>query len=247
MRIAVVTDVHANLAALEAVLKHAEVRRALDAVWSLGDFVGYGPQPNEIIQLLLKQRLYGVIGNHDLAAIGGMDTRDFNREAALANEWTGSQLDAESIEFLQGLSEIVVREAQHSTFCHGSLRRPIWEYLFTKEAAKAQFERMTTLYSFVGHTHIPLIYEEVRETGQIIEYRPVDGDLINLGDRRLILNPGGVGQPRDGDPRAAYAIYDTDDATVEFQRIPYQIAKTQALMQSLGLPKRLIDRLSAGR
>lgn len=247
MRIAVVTDVHANLAALEAVLAHADQRQALDAIWSLGDIVGYGPQPNEVIARLRGYPLVAVMGNHDLAASGGMDTRDFNVDAAAANAWNASQLDDENRAYLHSLPEVLVRETEQAAICHGSLRWPIWEYLFTREAARAQFERMTTPYSFVGHTHVPLVYEEPPGSDAIIEYSPRDGDRLNLGERRLVLNPGGVGQPRDGDPRAAYAILDTSERNVQFFRVPYPVEATQALMAKAGLPPRLIHRLSLGR
>jgi diadenosine tetraphosphatase ApaH/serine/threonine PP2A family protein phosphatase len=246
MRIAIVSDVHANLAALQAVLRHAEGQRALDAVWSLGDFVGYGPQPNQVIALLRELPLVAVSGNHDLAATGAMDTSDFNEDAAAANRWNASQLTVGNAAFLRELPATVERDDERMVLCHGSLRWPAWEYVITEEAARAQFQRMQVPWSFVGHTHIPLVIEEA-EDGEILADAPRDGEAIALGDRRLILNPGGVGQPRDGDPRAAYAVLDTGAGRVEFYRVPYPIRETQTLMEAAGLPVRLIRRLEHGR
>jgi predicted phosphodiesterase len=246
MRIAVVSDVHANAAALEAVLHDAEKRLALDAVWSLGDFVGYGPRPNEALDLLRGLELTSVCGNHDLAATGMMDTSDFNKDAAIANAWNAAKLRPDSVLFLRDLPAIETCDAEGFVLCHGTLRSPAWEYLFTEEAAQAQFERMQVRWSFVGHTHIPLVVEE-GANGAILPDRPESGEVVRLGDRRLILNPGGVGQPRDGDPRAAYAILDTAEALVEFYRVPYPIKVTQAAMAAAGLPLRLIKRLAEGR
>lgn len=246
VRIAVVSDVHSNLAALEAVLQHAEKRRALDAVWSLGDCVGYGPQPNEVIALLARQTLLGVSGNHDLAVIGALDTSDFNPAAAAAAAWNAGALTDDSRQFLALLPAITTSTDAECVLCHGSLRAPAWEYLVTEEAARAQFEQMTVPWSFVGHTHIPLIIEQT-EDGELLGERPESGTLVSLQGRRLILNPGGVGQPRDGDPRAAYAILDIEAQTVQFWRVPYPIRRTQALMETAGLPEGLIARLRKGR
>jgi len=245
VRIAVLSDVHANLAALRCVLDDADRRRALDAVWSLGDFVGYGPQPNEVLALLRAYELKAVSGNHDLAAVGAIDTDDFNPAAAAASRWGAETLTDESVAFLSGL-EPILRDRQTGVVgCHGSLRSPAWEYVLSEEAALAQFDLMDVPWSFVGHTHIPLVIEE-RAEGDLRARHLSDGNSVRLGNHRLILNPGGVGQPRDGDPRASYAILDTDAATVEFHRVPYPIAETQALMQAAGLPESLIRRLERG-
>jgi diadenosine tetraphosphatase ApaH/serine/threonine PP2A family protein phosphatase len=245
VRITIVSDVHANLAALEAVLQHAEQRQALDEVWALGDLVGYGPQPGECLARLRGYPLYAVIGNHDLAAVGGMDTRDFNPDAAAANAWTAKQLSKEDSAFLSALPETLVRDG--ITMVHGSLRHPVWEYIFTEDAAIGQFELQETPYSFVGHTHVPMVFEEVPGRRKPIIWPLSDGDVLELRERRLIVNPGGVGQPRDGDPRTAYAVYDADERTVSVFRLPYDIERTQQLMEQAGLPERLIRRLSYGR
>jgi len=246
MRIAIVSDIHSNLAALDAVLRHAEGRHALDAVWSLGDVVGYGPQPNEVIVMLAKHSAVGVSGNHDLAAGGKIDTDEFNGDAAVACAWNAAAMTAKSLGFLRSLPEIATPPAGGCVLCHGSLRDPTWEYMVTEDAALAQFALMEVSWSFVGHTHIPLAIE-MTEDGQLHARKPENGDTESLQGRRLILNPGGVGQPRDGDPRACYAILDTDAQTTEFWRVPYPVEDTQKMMAAAGLPVRLIQRLSAGR
>jgi len=245
VRIAVLSDVHANLAALRYVLDDAERLGALDGVWSLGDFVGYGPQPNEVLALLRTYQLKAVSGNHDLAAVGAIDTDDFNPAAAAASRWGAETLTDDNVAFLSGLQPILHDPETRVVCCHGSLRWPAWEYVLSEEAALAQFELMDVPWSFVGHTHIPLVIEE-RPDGDLRARHLSHGDSVKLGDRRLILNPGGVGQPRDGDPRASYAILDTAAATVELHRVAYPIAETQALMQAAGLPETLIRRLERG-
>lgn len=247
MRIAVISDVHANLAALEAVLQHAERALALDAVWALGDLVGYGPQPHDCLRLLREQQLTAVPGNHDLAAVGEIDTSAFNPAAATANHWTAGQLTADDVAFLRGLPRTLVVEP--FSLAHGSLHDPLWEYVLTQLAARHQFAAMTTAYSFVGHTHIPLVIEEAAGPGEAVGpiVEPRSGEVVVLGGTRLILNPGSVGQPRDRDPRAAYAIHDDAAGTVVFQRVEYDIVRTQRAMSDAGLPAPLIARLAAGR
>ena len=245
MRIAVLSDVHANLAALDAVLKDAEGRRGLDRVWCLGDFVGYGPQPNEVLERLQTETLVGVSGNHDLAATGAIDTEDFNPAAAEACRWGAERLTDDNLEFLTGLASVVGDDELQTVLCHGSLRAPAWEYVITEEAARAQFALMRQPWSFVGHTHIPLVIQQESD-GSVSARHMEDGDAVILTDRRLILNPGGVGQPRDGDPRASYALLDTEARSVEFHRVRYRIRSTQALMEAAGLPESLIRRLSRG-
>lgn len=245
MRIAVVSDVHANLAALEAVLRHAEERQALDEVWSMGDLVGYGPQPTDCLTLLRRYPFHSVTGNHDLAAVGGMDTRDFNPTAAAANRWTARRLTPDDTAFLRDLPETLVRDTL--TLVHGSLRWPVWEYIVSAEAAIGHFKRQETPYSFVGHTHVPRVFEEVPGRKQPIIFPLSDEDELELGERRLIINPGSVGQPRDGDPRAAYAVFDTDERVVFLHRVPYDIERTQQAMAAAALPEYLITRLSFGR
>ena len=248
MRIAIVSDVHANLAALESVFRHAEADGPIDGIWCLGDTVGYGPQPDECVARLRGAAATLVAGNHDRAATGKMGVEDFNTDAAKAALWTRDHLAEDAADYLDSLPE-VARPSEELTLVHGTLRWPLWEYLYSYEAARAHLERQETPFSLVGHTHVPMLVAEGAEFEHGCEmYYLEDGQSVPLPDnRKIVLNPGGVGQPRDGDPRAAYAVYDTDARTVTVHRVEYDIRATQALMEAAGLPRRLIDRLTAGR
>ncbi|MCH7577639.1 MAG: metallophosphoesterase family protein [Chloroflexi bacterium] len=257
MRIAIISDVHANLAALEAVLRHAEAQGATDGLWCLGDTVGYGPQPSECISRLRDAGAKLVAGNHDRAATGKIGTEEFNPDAAKAALWTRDQITEDDAAYLDALPEVTHatpgREAPPAeaefTLVHGSLRWPIWEYLSTYEAATAHLERQRTPFSLVGHTHMPMLVREGEEYPQGCEmYHLEDGARAQLDrQRRVVINPGSVGQPRDGDPRAAYAAYDTESGTVSLHRLEYDIPATQKLMEAAALPRWLINRLAVGR
>jgi len=246
VRIAIIADVHSNLEALETVLRHAEGENALDQLWCLGDIVGYGPDPSACMAVLRRFDLRCVAGNHDHAAVGLLPTDDFNRDAAAAAHWTALQLAPEERQYLENLPHVV--QEGDFTLVHGTLRWPIWEYLHSAEAAVAHLQLQQTPFSLVGHTHVPMQVvedEKAREgcRGHYLE----DGTKIELADERLIINPGGVGQPRDGDRRAAYAVYDADARTVTLHRLEYDIAVTQGKMEAAGLPHRLVYRLSIGQ
>jgi len=240
MRIAILSDIHSNLAAFEAVLRHAQKEHPVDGVWALGDIVGYGPQPRECLALLREVATLSLAGNHDLAAIGGIPLRDFNPHAAAAARWTADRLLPEEQDYIQSLSQVLVDG--HFTLVHGSLRQPIWEYLVSEDAALEHFQRQKTPFGLVGHSHLPLVAR------RDLSLAPLqDGDVVALDpDEPLVLNPGSVGQPRDGDPRAAYAVYDSATATVSFHRVEYEISATQKLMREAGLPLPLIARLDRG-
>ncbi len=243
MRIAIVSDVHSNLTALRAVLRHAEAGGAIDAVWCLGDIVGYGAEPSQTIATLREWPLTSVAGNHDLAAVRMMSVEDFNPVAAEAALWTADQLTADEQLFLLDLPLTVIAGA--FTLVHGSLREPVWEYLLDAEQATAQFALQTTPYSLIGHSHI-LFWVEERAAGPSF-HRAGDGTTLELGDRRLIVKPGSAGQPRDGDPRVSYVLYDEGAATLTWRRVAYDIGATQAAIRAAGLPELLAERLAAGR
>jgi len=244
MRILVVSDIHSNLEALTAVVEDAGRDGAIDELWCLGDTVGYGPDPGECIRLVREFPNYVCIaGNHDLAAIGKMGTEEFNYAAAHAAHWTAAQLSSEEAGFLGDLPLVV--GMGKFTLVHGSLRSPVWEYLMSAEAAEATFQRMTTPYCLVGHSHIPFLCVEGGERGGFGPF-PLD-TKVGLGEDRLIINPGGVGQPRDGDSRPSYVIYDSEAESVERRRVAYDISATQEKMRRAGLPAPLIDRLEYGR
>ncbi len=242
MRYAIIGDIHSNLAAFEAVLLDADGKGGFDKIWCLGDVVGYGPDPHECIERLRQFEHICVAGNHDWAAIGKMDTADFNPVAALACKWTAQQLTAENIDYLQDLPLRICQE--DFTLVHGSPREPIWEYLLSIEGAQENFAHFETAYCLVGHSHVPLIFELV-ENKAVYKMFPEGVDL-ELGKIRMIINPGGVGQPRDGDPRASYALYDTEARTIHHYRVEYDIQATQKKMEERGLPTPLVLRLSVG-
>jgi diadenosine tetraphosphatase ApaH/serine/threonine PP2A family protein phosphatase len=188
-----------------------------------------------------------VAGNHERAATGAIGTEDFNPEAAAAAEWTMARLSPKEATALDELPEILSEGP--FTLVHGTLRWPIWEYLASHETALAHLALMTTPFGFVGHTHVPLIaIQEPHLPDECEMYRLGDGARVPLtAGKKIVVNPGSVGQPRDGDPRASYAVYDTDAAAVTINRVDYDIKHTQRLMEDAGLPLRLIERLSSGR
>jgi len=242
MRYVVISDIHGNFPALQTVLMDAP---PFDAILCLGDVVGYGPNPNECVERLQDFPLTCIVGNHDWGAIGRADLLIFNNDARQALYWTQQELSAENRSFLSDLPTTV----QMDTFmlAHGSPREPIWEYLVDARSARENFLTFDFQVALVGHTHLPLALEWAAEVKQARVLLPDWGAPLSLAGRRLILNPGSVGQPRDGDPRASYAILDADQMTWEFRRIPYAVEITQERMRARGLPQRLIDRLQMGR
>jgi diadenosine tetraphosphatase ApaH/serine/threonine PP2A family protein phosphatase len=239
MRVAVLSDVHGNLPALEAVLG---ALAPYDAVWHLGDVVGYGPQPNEVVARLIAENARGVRGNHDAAALGELSTDDFNDDARAAVEWTSRALHRPAREWLAGLPTRI--QLEDFTLVHGSPRDPTWEYVFSRGVARACMAMFETTHCLVGHTHVPLVYRQAADDIETLQ--PGDGDTLELDERRTIINPGGVGQPRDGDPRACAMIIDTDQRLLEWRRVEYPIESVQRQMRQLGLPPRLSTRLTFG-
>ena len=243
MRYAIIADIHANLNAFEAVLDDIEHRRGVQEVWCLGDIVGYGPDPHQCLELLRQYSHICVAGNHDWAAIGKIDTSYFNPDAAAACHWTARQLNAEDIQYLESLPPVIQRN--DFTLAHGSPREPIWEYLLSTSDAKENFAHFESQFCLVGHSHVPLLFESGEDRACSLKEFP-ENTTLKLSKNRLIINPGGVGQPRDGDPRASYAIYDSETRNVMHYRIPYDIGTTQARMRMYGLPAPLVTRLSYG-
>jgi predicted phosphodiesterase len=239
MRIAVLSDIHGNLVALEAVLAALQ---PYDAVWQLGDIVGYGPQPDEVVARLAAEKALGVRGNHDAAALGELDLGDFNDDARAAVEWTAAHIRPATRDWLARLPQR--REEEQFTLVHGSPRDPTWEYIFSLGTARPNFTAYSTRYCLVGHTHVPLVVRQ--DDARLEPMLPDDGDTLALDERRAIINPGSVGQPRDGDPRASAMIIDTGQNVVEWRRMEYSIRDVQSLMRDARLPPRLIRRLEAG-
>jgi diadenosine tetraphosphatase ApaH/serine/threonine PP2A family protein phosphatase len=239
MRVLVISDIHANITALETVLGNAG---KVDEVWCLGDVVGYGPDPNECIdRLRALPSLTCLLGNHDAAAIGDLPLDTFNAEARTSLEWQREVIRPDSLEFLKELEPL--RIASGVTLVHASPRQPILEYLLDTFAAGENFDLFETEFCFVGHTHVPVLFFK-GEYGVGLQIPPAD-ITFNL-DSRCIANPGSVGQPRDRDPRASYAIFNDDLKTWEYHRIEYDIPAVQARMLAAGLPERHIARLAGG-
>jgi predicted phosphodiesterase len=239
MRVAVLSDIHSNLVALDAVLDAAG---PVDAVWHLGDVVGYGPDPDGVVERLVSIGAIGVRGNHDAAAVGGSEIDWFNPEAKAAMEWTRRRISDRTREWLAALPE---RHTESEfTLVHGSPREPIWEYIVSLAIARTNLEALTTAFGLHGHTHVPMVYAE--RDGQVEAIAPAAGSSFGLDGRRALINPGSVGQPRDGIVDASFLTLDTDEARCTWQRVAYAIDAVQAAMSDVGLPRRLIERLSYG-
>jgi diadenosine tetraphosphatase ApaH/serine/threonine PP2A family protein phosphatase len=243
VRILVVADVHSNLEAFQAVLAAACAGGELDAVWSLGDLVGYGADPHACIETLRSLAHVAIAGNHDLAAIGEVGTEDFNPYAEAAARWTAAQLTGEERDWIAGQARVLVQE--EFTLVHGSLVDPVWEYLVSPSDAAAHLALQTTPYGLIGHSHIRMLYAEDGR-GVRSQPPPEEGSIV-LDGTRFVANPGGAGQPRDGDPRAAFAILDTEARRIHFHRVDYDIATAQMKIRAAGLPPFLAERLSRGR
>jgi len=240
MRVAVISDVHANYHALERVLKEIDAAR-VDAVWCLGDTVGYGPRPNECCEVVKDRAVHCLVGNHDLVVLGELAVSDFNDEAAEAAIWTAEVLTPESRAFLAPLKPFGV--VVGLDLFHASARDPVWEYVLTEEAALATLEISAAPIVLVGHSHVALAI--TADDGRVGGGPAPGGSKVTLDGRRL-LNPGSVGQPRDGDPRAAWLLLDLEERFAEFHRVAYSIERTQAEMRERGLPQVLAARLERG-
>ena len=241
MRLLVISDIHANLAAFKAVLKDAADE--WEQIWCLGDVIGYGPDPDECTQLLRQYDHISLSGNHDWAVLGKLDITAFNMEARSAIEWTRRAISQETRDYLLELPPTLLQPP--FTLAHASPRQPVWEYILDKGTAAVNFAHFNTTYCLVGHTHSPVIFEEVDQIRTAV-YLPEYGRPRALQGNRLIINPGSVGQPRDSDPRAAYGLLDTEAMTWEHRRVAYPVEVTQERMRKHALPYRLISRLEYG-
>ncbi len=241
MRTLIVSDIHSNLAALDAVVADAGEEAPLDQVWCLGDIVGYGPWPLETVRRIREIGALSIKGNHDAGAVGLTPLDAFNPYAAEACRWNGRRLDSDARDYLRGLPETLREDG--FTLVHGSPKEPLWDYLFGYPQAIEAWERAVTQDVLVGHTH----YQFAATAGVGLRQPGREGLTVFRGDARLVVNPGSVGQPRDNDPRAAYALYDDETGAIELRRAWYDVAATQRAMADAGLPEPLISRLSAGR
>ena len=243
MRFLIVADIHSNLEALRRVIDDAEERGGFDRIWSIGDLVGYGPDPVACLDLVRGYDTVSVAGNHDLPPTGRLSLEAFNVYAAAANRWTAKQLTSEQIGYLRDLPFML--EFEGFTIVHGSPRDSIWEYVVSPSTAAASFRHFDTRWCLVGHSHIPFLCRSQDDTAVFADF-PLDTPVA-LDGERMIINPGGIGQPRDGDPRSSYAVYDSDSRTIYHHRVEYDIAATQEKMTERGLPRYLIERLARGR
>jgi predicted phosphodiesterase len=259
MRVLILSDIHANLIALETVLSDAAGE--YDTIWCLGDIVGYGPRPNECIDLVRSKAEVCVMGNHDWAVLGrpGINVDDFNPQARQVVMWTRAELTSQNLAYLDGLADMPIHPNgdPEILITHASPREPVWEYVLTPTIALENFACFREGICLVGHTHKPAIFRwrlpegtKQDDYAATVHYlQPSVGTGVQLATsatQRLIVNPGSVGQPRDNDARAAYAIFDTEDRIWRQERVPYPIELTQNQMREAGLPKRLSDRLSFG-
>ena len=241
MRVAVVSDIHSNLYALEAVLAAIDAE-APDELWCLGDLVGYGPRPNECCAAIAERADVCLAGNHDLAVRGTIDLEEFGGEAAVAARWTREVLAPEAQELLDRLEP--EGSAHGVALYHGSARDPVWEYVLSDEGVLATLELTDSPLVLVGHSHVALrvVQSEDELEGGVAR----DGTKVELAGVRALLNPGSVGQPRDGDPRAAYLLLDLEAQQASFRRVEYEIARTQREMREADLPELLAARLELG-
>jgi predicted phosphodiesterase len=244
MRYAILADIHSNLEAFKAVLSDAESKGGFDQIWCLGDIIGYGPDPCACIELLQKYDNICIAGNHDWATIDKADISEFNLPAAQVCLWTYKQLGTGDVDYLSGLPEVISQN--DFTLVHGSPRKPLWEYVLSTGVAKSNFAHFDTNYCLVAHSHVPQVYAYDEKKNECLLAEPSDKSSYDFGKRRLIINPGAVGQPRDGDPHASYMICDIDADTINHYRVAYDFSKTQAKMTKHDLPEVLIERLAHG-
>jgi diadenosine tetraphosphatase ApaH/serine/threonine PP2A family protein phosphatase len=240
-RVAVISDIHANWHALEVVLEAVE-REEPDELWCLGDLVGYGPRPNPCCAAVEHRAALCLVGNHDLGVLGELDIADFAGDAAVAARWTRGVLAEGSRRYLAALRPTARRDGVE--LFHASPRDPVWEYVLSAEAAAAAFELTEAPLLLVGHSHVPLAIS--------VERGVLDGGLAPCGTEtplepgRRLLNPGSVGQPRDGDPRAAWLLLDLAAGLASFRRVEYDVVRTQEEIRERGLPDVLAERLAHG-
>jgi diadenosine tetraphosphatase ApaH/serine/threonine PP2A family protein phosphatase len=243
MRIAAITDIHANLPALEAVLAAVDAA-AVDEIWCLGDVVGYGAEPDECGDLIRERCALSLVGNHDLAVLGALDVAAFSEAAAVAVEWTREHIAERTLAMLRELEPAGEREGIGAF--HASPRDPVWEYVLSAEQADACIDAQTTRIALIGHSHVSLFFTRPAAEEEIRGAQAGDDTLLDLGAGQWLINPGSVGQPRDGDPRAAWLEIDTDAATARFHRVGYDVERAAASIVAAGLPRRLGDRLRVG-
>lgn len=244
MRVAIISDIHANIEALEAVLADIK-RQKTDEIICLGDIVGYGANPNECIELIKNTCSLIILGNHDAAAIGLLSTDHFNVHAKIAIDWTAENLSAASQSILRSLPLKEIKYSQ--AFVHATPYEPnMWYYITSLEEAAFNFQFFETVFCFVGHTHIPIIIVLENEK-EVFVHQSSEIKYFDKRQARFLINVGSVGQPRDRDPKSCYGILDTDAQLFSYHRVAYDIAKAQNKMRKIKMPDFLVTRLVDGR
>jgi diadenosine tetraphosphatase ApaH/serine/threonine PP2A family protein phosphatase len=243
MKVAVISDIHANRQAFEATLEDVAASDAAE-LWCLGDLVGYGADPNACVALAREHVAVCLAGNHDLAVTGEIALDEFSRGASLAAQWTREVLEADNLEFLSGLRP--QGEEGPVGLYHASPRDPVWEYVLSTLLAELCLDAQPERLSLVGHSHVALSF--VRPEGQpATGSARRGGEEVDVADGEWILNPGSVGQPRDGDARAAWLLLDTSAWIARWRRIEYDIAGAAAAIRAARLPDSLAERLEYGQ
>jgi len=242
LRIALISDVHANLPAFRAVLDDVADSGA-DETWCLGDLVGYGAHPDECVALAREKCDVCLVGNHDLVALGKLDIDAFSLNAAVAARWTQERIGAEARDFLGGLEP--ARADGRLGLFHASPRDPVWEYVLSTLQAEACMDAMDPRVGAIGHSHVALFFTRPDDGMAHGEQAPA-GTELDISEGRWLINPGGVGQPRDGDPRAAWLLLDLGSWTAQWRRVEYPIAEAAQAIERAGLPQPLADRLYRG-
>jgi len=238
----IISDIHSNLEALDIVLNKL---KQVDKLVCLGDIVGYGPNPNECVEKIRELKIPTVAGNHDKAVTGGLDFSWFNKNAKEAVNWTQREITDQNLEYLKSLPEVLAEDGFE--IVHGSLRDPLHEYITNIFEAIPTFGKMTKKLCFVGHSHTP-IFIALKADGNYDGNALKDEDEVLIDNyEKVIINVGGVGQPRDRDPRASYGIYDSKTKIFSLHRVEYNIEQVQKKMTAVRLPQPLIDRLQFGR
>jgi predicted phosphodiesterase len=242
LRIALLSDVHGNLPAFRAVLD--DVREAgADQTWCLGDLVGYGAQPDECVTLASEASDVCLVGNHDLVVLEKLDVSTFSFNAALAAQWTQENIGAEALDFMNGLEP--ANTEQEIGLFHASPRDPVWEYVLSTLQADACIDAMDSRVGAIGHSHVALFFTR-SDDGTLRGEQAPAGTELDISEGRWLINPGGVGQPRDGDPRAAWVLLDLGSWTAQWRRVEYPIAEAAQAIERAGLPQPLADRLYRG-
>ncbi len=250
MRVAVLSDIHANLPALEAVLEDTE-DAGIEERWCLGDVVGYGAEPNECAELTAARCKVCLVGNHDLAVLGKLDASTFSSAAATAVEWTIASSSMATLAYLRELEPADVTRAV--ALYHASPRDPVWEYVLWPDQAAECLAAQERRVSLIGHSHVALFFSAPdpgaggRAASEARGWQAGAGTRLEIGEGRWLINPGSVGQPRDGDPRAAWLELDTESWEVTYHRVAYDIGRAADSIERAGLPEHLARRLSVGR